>query len=154
VCMTSIIKKIGHPTAIFIGTLAYTVRLLGFSLLTNPWYVMIGEMIEGFGEGVLISAALMYCGTLVPPSSIVSFRGIIGIMYWGFGSIIGALVGGFISEKIGDRLTFRVFAAIGLVIACVYLLCSHAIIKFRKPKDLRNCVLTPVPTHDDQMEKN
>ncbi|CAL4095214.1 unnamed protein product, partial [Meganyctiphanes norvegica] len=154
VTISSIIQKIGYGVAIFIGTIGCFVRLLGFSLLSNPWYVLILELFEGIGNGFLQSAAIMYCGTLVTPSSIVTFRGIIGTVYWGLGPLIGSIAGGAISEELGDRLTFRLMSALALVVAFIYLLGYGAIIKFRRPKYMRNCAATPVPTNDDCSEKN
>lgn len=121
ICATPIVGKIGHVNALVIGTFLYAIRTLGLIFLTNPWWVLPFEILEAMTGGLFMTAALMYCTELVTLSSVTSFRGLIGVFYWGIGKLVGSSIGTIIRENIGDRGTFTVMTIFALTTSIIYL---------------------------------
>lgn len=58
---------------------------IGLSLLVDPWWVLPLDVFESLTNGVMFTAAVMYCTTLFTLQSIASFRGILAVFYFGIG---------------------------------------------------------------------
>ncbi|XP_066984651.1 major facilitator superfamily domain-containing protein 6-like [Macrobrachium rosenbergii] len=122
---------VGHPPIIVFGLLAYAVRYLGFSYLQDPWWVLPLEILESVANGLLFTSAIMYCTVLFPTETIASFRGVLGILYFGIGRLVGVIVGSEIRERLGHRITFRIWACTAVACATFYFLASSALKKSR-----------------------
>ncbi|KAL7301823.1 hypothetical protein TKK_0005430 [Trichogramma kaykai] len=117
-----IIDKIGHPNVIVIGLIFYAVRLIGYSMIYNPWYSLIFEVFESVTVSVSFTAAVVYIALLSTASTESSVQGILGALYFGIGKSIGNFVGGLLIDAIGIRPTFQIFAAVTLLTAVLYFL--------------------------------
>ncbi|XP_064089330.1 major facilitator superfamily domain-containing protein 6-like [Macrobrachium nipponense] len=124
-------KLVGHPPLIMFGLLAYAVRFLGLSFLQDPWWVLPLEILESIANGLLFTAAILYCTVLFPTETIASFRGMLGILYLGTGRLLGVTVGSEIRERLGHIITFRIWACIAFACATVYFLAFGKIKKCR-----------------------
>ncbi|CAL4061791.1 unnamed protein product [Meganyctiphanes norvegica] len=127
-CATAIVAKIGHVNAILIGVFSFFIRTLGLSFLTNPWWVLPFEILEAATGGLFMTAALMYCTQLVSLSSLASFRGLIGVAYWGIGKLLGSSIGTVLREDLGDRNTFRVMSGFALATTIIIPI-AHQLVK-------------------------
>ncbi|XP_071536271.1 uncharacterized protein [Panulirus ornatus] len=132
---------VGHPPLIAVGLFAYAVRLIGYSLLMDPWWALPLEVLESVANGLLFTAAIMYCTVLFSIESIASFRGVFGVMYFGVGKLLGTTIGSEIRELLGDRITFRVLAAAALLCSVAYCL-ALLILRRHRAKTLK---LIPCP---------
>ena len=113
---------VGHINVIVIGMLAYFVRLIGYSFLSNPVYVYPYEALEGFTMALMMTSAVTYVAKISSPSTIASVMGIMGALFFGVGKGAGSLFGGTLMSYIGARNTFRYFAGNALLCAIVYII--------------------------------
>ncbi|XP_069156153.1 major facilitator superfamily domain-containing protein 6 [Procambarus clarkii] len=114
------VRLMGHAPLIMAGLSAYAVRLVGMSVLIDPWWVLPLEMLESVANGLLFTAAIMYCTVLFPMDTITTFRGIFAVVYFGVGKLLGTAVGSEMREALGDRATFRVLAGTALAFTLIY----------------------------------
>ena len=82
-----IIKLIGHIPCLYIALFSYFVRFLGYSFLTNAWYVLPIELIHGVSFGLMYAAASAYASIISPKGMSATVQGLIGGLYFGFGKL-------------------------------------------------------------------
>lgn len=80
-----IIKRIGHANVIFIGFIFYGIRLLGYSLIYNPWHCLIFEAMESVTSSLSFTAAVTYAAKLSSITTDTSIQGMLGGLYYGVG---------------------------------------------------------------------
>ena len=102
-----ITDMIGHMNVIALGMFAYFVRMLGYSLVTNPVYIYPFEALEGLTMALMMTSAVTYVASISTPTTIASVMGIMGALFFGVGKGAGSLFGGIIMSYFGADMTFR-----------------------------------------------
>ncbi|XP_014252834.1 uncharacterized protein LOC106668510 [Cimex lectularius] len=120
-----IIDKIGHANVLFIGFIFYAIRLLGYSLIYNPWMCLIFEAMESVTSSLAFTAAVTYAAKLSTMTTDSSIQGLLGGLYFGVGKGAGSLIGGYLMEGVGTRPTYQIFSAVTLITGCIYFLFNH-----------------------------
>lgn len=64
-----LLKKIGHVHAMSLVLLGFGVRFFLYSLLTNPWYVLPIELLNGVTFGVFYATMASYASIVAPPGT-------------------------------------------------------------------------------------
>lgn len=64
-----ILKKIGHIHSMSLVLLGFGVRFLLYSILTNPWYVLPIELLNGVTFGIFYSTMASYASIAAPPGT-------------------------------------------------------------------------------------
>ncbi|XP_066158207.1 uncharacterized protein [Euwallacea fornicatus] len=126
-----IVKKLGHANVIFIGFIFYAIRLVGYSMIYNPWLCLIFEAMESITFGLSFTAAVTYAAKLSTVTTDTSIQGMLGGIYYGVGKGVGSLVGGYLIKPIGIRYTFQLFAVVILIIGLIYFAFYHFYMKHR-----------------------
>lgn len=85
-----IIRKIGHANVICIGFVFYAIRLLGYSLIYNPWFCLIFEAMESITSSLTFTAAVTYTAKLSTITTDSSIQGLLGGLYYGVGKYLKA----------------------------------------------------------------
>ena len=85
---TPIIEKFGHVNIIVIGFLVYAIRMLGYSLIYDPWLALIFEALECFTHALCFTAAITYTAKLSTSTTDSTIQGIFGGLYYGVGKLI------------------------------------------------------------------
>ena len=67
--------------------LAMGIRLLSYSFLTNPWYTLPIELLNGLTLGVYWSASASYAFLVAPPGAGSTLQGIFGAIFEGIGGL-------------------------------------------------------------------
>ncbi|XP_014276523.1 uncharacterized protein [Halyomorpha halys] len=117
-----IIARIGHANVLFIGFVFYAIRLLGYSLIYNPWMCLIFEAMESVTSSLSFTAAVTYAAKLSTMTTDSSVQGLLGGIYFGVGKGAGSLIGGYLMEAVGTRPTYQIFSAVTLLTGCLYFL--------------------------------
>ncbi|VEN58323.1 unnamed protein product [Callosobruchus maculatus] len=146
-----IVKRLGHANVIFIGFIFYAIRLMGYSLLYNPWLCLVFEAMESITFGLSFTAAVTYAAKLSTVTTDTSIQGMLGGLYYGVGKGIGSLVGGYLIHPIGIRHTFQLFSGTTLVIGMVYFGFYHVYMK--KHPSQGTDITKKDSTHSPKMEK-
>ncbi|CAL4059938.1 unnamed protein product [Meganyctiphanes norvegica] len=152
ICATAIVAKVGHVNSINIGLFSLFIRTLGLSFVTNPWWALPFQMLEAFTSGLFWTTAMMYCTQLVTLKSLASFRGLLGIAYWGIGRLLGTSIGTIIREHFGDRNTFRVMSGVALATTIIYLIANQILKKVRSQQHTLE-VTSQITTTERETEK-
>lgn len=115
-----IVEKMGRPNVFILSFIAYSVRLLGYSLIQNPWLALPFEALEVVTYQIMWVAAVTYFPVLAPENLLATMSALAGTTHYNIGRGVGALLGGNLMDKLDSRSTFRIFAAISLVSGIVY----------------------------------
>ncbi|XP_059612922.1 major facilitator superfamily domain-containing protein 6 isoform X2 [Phlebotomus argentipes] len=119
-----ILKKIGHIHAMSLVLLGFGLRFLLYSALTNPWWVLPIELLNGITFGIFYSTMASYASIVAPPGTEATLQGLVGAVFEGVGVSMGSLIAGILFAKIGGSLTFRYFG-----LGALLLLVLHVIVR-------------------------
>ncbi|XP_045537535.1 uncharacterized protein LOC106717587 [Papilio machaon] len=143
-----IINKLGHANVLFIGFVFYAIRLLGYSLIYNPWLCLIFEALESVTSSLSFTAAVTYAARLSSVTTDTSVQGLLGGLYYGVGKGSGSLIGGYLMKFVGTRPTYQIFAIATLLTGCVYYLFNKFYIGKRPYNDDNDICKKKPPTLD------
>ncbi|KAI5635585.1 MFS_1 like family domain-containing protein [Phthorimaea operculella] len=138
-----IIRRLGHANVLFIGFVFYAIRLLGYSLIYNPWLCLIFEALESVTSSLSFTAAVTYAARLSSTTTDTSVQGLLGGLYYGVGKGAGSLIGGYLMKFFGTRPTYQIFSAATLLTGCIYYLFNALYLRKRPGKS----------THDNDICK-
>ncbi|XP_030027566.2 uncharacterized protein LOC115445436 [Manduca sexta] len=130
-----IIRKLGHANVLFIGFIFYAIRLLGYSLIYNPWLCLIFEALESVTSSLSFTAAVTYAARLSSTTTDTSVQGLLGGLYYGVGKGSGSLIGGYLMKFFGTRPTYQMFAGATFITGCIYYLFNKFYIRKRSTGD-------------------
>lgn len=65
----AILQRIGHIHAMSLVLLGFGIRFLLYSVLTNPWWVLPIELMQGVTFGVFYSTMASYASLVAPPGT-------------------------------------------------------------------------------------
>ncbi|CAG4978357.1 unnamed protein product [Parnassius apollo] len=143
-----IIKKLGHANVLFIGFVFYAIRLLGYSLIYNPWLCLIFEALESVTSSLSFTAAVTYAARLSSITTDTSVQGLLGGLYYGVGKGAGSLIGGYLMKFVGTRPTYQIFALATFLTGCIYYLFNKFYIGKRSHDDGNDICKKIPPTTD------
>ncbi|KAJ8918772.1 hypothetical protein NQ315_015092 [Exocentrus adspersus] len=147
-----LIKKLGHANVIFVGFIFYAIRLIGYSLIYNPWLCLIFEAMESITFGLSFTAAVTYAAKLSTVTTDTSIQGMLGGLYYGVGKGVGSLIGGFLIKLIGIRSTFQSFAIGTAITGLIYFAFYHIYLK-KNPSQGTDITKKDVVADSQKIEK-
>ena len=80
-----VIKKFGNVKCLCLVCVAFSVRFTAYAFLTNPWYVLAIEPLQGITFGLMYAAASSYASLITPPGMHGTMQGLVGGLYFGVG---------------------------------------------------------------------
>ncbi|KAJ0183045.1 hypothetical protein K1T71_001021 [Dendrolimus kikuchii] len=125
-----LITQMGHVKVLCLGLVGNVLRFLYISWLTNPWWVLPFEFVQGVTHAAVWAACCSYIAHGAPPRLRSSAQGVLQGLHHGLGRGCGALLGGVAVYKWG---TTRTFAGYGLL--CGLVLAVFAFLNFRGGAD-------------------
>lgn len=81
----SILQRIGHVFSMSIVCVVFAVRLASYSVIQNPWMVLVIEPLHSVTYGLMYAAAITYASSITPPGTHGSVQSIIGSLHFSFG---------------------------------------------------------------------
>lgn len=114
------VKKIGATQLLILALLVYTVRLVGYSLLENPWWCIPYELMEAFTLHLMWVSTVGLAFKISPPGMLATLQAIVGGLNFGVGRGFGSLVGGSVMVVYDIRTAFRVLASLALGTAVLW----------------------------------
>lgn len=109
-----------------LGLAGNVLRFLYISWLTNPWWVLPFEFVQGVTHAAVWAACCSYIAHATPPRLRSSAQGVLQGLHHGLGRGCGAVLGGVAVARWG---TTRTFAGYGLL--CAVALAAFAFVNFR-----------------------
>ncbi len=134
--------KMGRKPMFLLGTVIF---LLGSSLCalsSNMIELILFRALQGIGAGALVPVAMTIMADIYPVAKRTKVLGFINAV-WGFASIIGPLLGGFITDQLNWHWIFLVNLPIGLI---MMLLIGIYLVEPKKPNenkislDIKGCL--------------
>lgn len=135
------VKKIGGVQLLLLALVVYFVRLMGYSLLTDPWWCIPYELMEAFTLHLMWVATVEMANVISPKGMPATLQGVVGALNFGVGRGFGSLVGGAVIVLFGIRAAFRVIGCMALTTAILY-----AVLHF--------FFLPPLEIHDEKSKTN
>ena len=86
-----IIKRIGHVRCLYIACVSFATRFIYYSLIQNPWLVLLAEPLQATAFGLMYAAASSYASEVTPSGMHGTVQGVIGSIYFGFGKRTSAI---------------------------------------------------------------
>lgn len=118
-----VIKTLGHSNTMTLVLGAFGVRFLLYSFITNPWYSLPIEILNGITFGIFYSTMTSYAHIISPPGFESTMQGIVGAAFEGLGVAIGSFVGGAVYKNYGGVFMFRAFGLFAIIL-CL----THAVV--------------------------
>lgn len=117
-----LLARFGSRRLIAVALVVYAARLLLYSLLAAPAWVLPIQLLHGLTYGVFLLGSVTLAHELAGKERAATAQGLLAAMSFGFGTLAGALVGGALLDLLGTVLLFRVAAAGMGVALLVFLL--------------------------------
>ncbi|CAK1588571.1 unnamed protein product [Parnassius mnemosyne] len=136
-----ILNKLGHINTMSLVLLAFGVRYILYSYLTNAWWVLPIEMLQGLTLGMFYPTMASYANAVSPPGTETTVQGLVGAVFEGVGTSLGSFIGGLLYETYGGPNTFRWFG-IGSLICCLL----HILVQYLIKDKVRHIELTKAYT--------
>ncbi|XP_049872352.1 major facilitator superfamily domain-containing protein 6-A [Pectinophora gossypiella] len=121
-----LITQMGHVKVLCLGLAGNVLRFLYISWLSNPWWVLPFEFVQGVTHAAVWAACCSYIAHHSPPGLRSSAQGVLQGLHHGLGRGCGAVLGGVAVARWG---TTRTFAGYGLL--CGVALAAFAFVNFR-----------------------
>ncbi|XP_063381946.1 major facilitator superfamily domain-containing protein 6 [Cydia fagiglandana] len=122
-----LITQMGHFKVLCLGLAGNVLRFLYISWLTDPWWVLPFEFVQGVTHAAVWAACCSYIAHHAPPGLRSSAQGVLQGLHHGLGRGCGAVLGGVAVAKWG---TTRTFAGYGIL--CGFALAGFAFLNFRE----------------------
>ncbi|CAF0952290.1 unnamed protein product [Adineta ricciae] len=120
-----LIHRFGHIKILYLGLLGNFVRFVYISIISNPWWVLPFEFIQGLTHAAVWATACSYLSQAAPENLRISCQGVLQGFHFGFGRGCGALFGGFFASSFGTDITFRVYGNICLIFVGIFTYVNH-----------------------------
>ncbi|XP_057668772.1 major facilitator superfamily domain-containing protein 6 isoform X1 [Diorhabda carinulata] len=111
-----LIRQMGHVKVLCLGLIGNTLRFLYISWLTNPWWVLPFEFMQGITHAAVWAACCSYIAHNTPIELRSSAQGVLQGIHHGLGRGCGAVIGGIFVSSFGSTATFRGYGIICLVV--------------------------------------
>ncbi|XP_023215518.1 major facilitator superfamily domain-containing protein 6-like [Centruroides sculpturatus] len=119
------IKQIGHTKVLCIGLFGNICRFLYISWLTDPWWVLPFEFIQGITHAAVWAACCSYITQATPSKLRSSAQGVLQGIHHGLGKGCGAIIGGLFVNSFGTRVTFRGYGFACLIVLFLFILINY-----------------------------
>ena len=81
----AIIERLGLVSCLYLALLCYALRMLVYSVLVNPWLVLLVEPLHCVTFGLMYAAASSYASIIAPPGMSATLQGLLGGLHFGIG---------------------------------------------------------------------
>lgn len=110
-----LVKKFGHIKIIYAGLIGNAIRFVYVSLLTEPYWILPFEFIQGITHALVWATATSYFAQSVPDDLRSSAQGLLQGIHFGLGRGCGAVLGGVLITSFGTKVTFAVYGVLCLL---------------------------------------
>jgi hypothetical protein len=124
---STFIVQFGHIKVLCLGLLCNVLRFLYITVLSNPWWVLPFEFVQGITHAAVWMACCSYIAHNTPPELRHSAQSVLQLLHHGLGRGLGAIFGGVMVTTMGTTSTFRTYTLI-----CFLALIAFAFLNFGK----------------------
>ncbi|XP_045603620.1 major facilitator superfamily domain-containing protein 6-like isoform X2 [Procambarus clarkii] len=131
-----IIKKMGKIPTFALSLTAFSLRLLLYSSVTNPWYFLPVDLLHGLSFGLFYPNMISYASSVAPRGAQATVQGIIKSIFIG-GVSSGAMVGGLLVKTVGGSRAYLYMGLFDVAFTLFFIIIQFLIYKIssRKSQD-------------------
>jgi MFS transporter, PPP family, 3-phenylpropionic acid transporter len=94
-----LLRRFGARGMLIIAMTAIGLRLICYSLTTQPWVVLVIQLVHGLTFAAIFTAGVYYADQIAPPGMKATTQGMFNGTMMGFGSATGGLLGGLLLDR-------------------------------------------------------
>lgn len=114
-------KAIGVFGVLTCSLCSYIMRLLIYAQMSSPWMAMPAEILRGTTFASMWAASTYYANHIAPAGMHSTMIAFLNAMYQGLGQSSGALVGGFLIDRLGSiQNAYRVYAGFDALLLSLF----------------------------------
>jgi PPP family 3-phenylpropionic acid transporter len=117
-----ILARLGARKMIVLALCAHAVRVLAYSFIRTPVWVLPVQILHGLSFSALWVASVSYANEIAPEGMGTTAQGLLNSVFFGLGGSVGALLGGSIYARWGFPVMFRLSALAALLGSAGFLL--------------------------------
>jgi PPP family 3-phenylpropionic acid transporter len=106
-----IMRRVGAEGLLTISFLTYALRWLLFSLITDPGWVLLPQILHGLSFGAFLVGGVNYVNERTPEGLSTTGQAVFNTVSYGLGAIAGSLLGGYLYDQVGMISLFRILSA-------------------------------------------
>lgn len=129
----TVIDKLGRAAVFALSFFSYSVRLIGYSYIRDPWLVFIFEAFEIITYQLMWVAAMTSCPVLAPKGLLATMTALTGTIHFSLGRGLGSLVGGYLIAAMSFPAAFRTFSAATFVCGVIYVVVHYFYLRKKMP---------------------
>ena len=107
-----LIKCLGYAGVLYLCLVAFMARLVAYTFIVDPWYVLPVESLHGFTYAATWSVCVSYASLISPPEIATTIQGVVSGVHFGLGWGIGGMGGGIVYKVYGAKLLFEACAVL------------------------------------------
>lgn len=104
--VSDIIAKYGHVKIFYAGLIGNSMRFLYVSLLTDPWWIIPFEFIQGITHALVFASASSYFAQSVSNDLSSTAQALLQALHFGLGRGLGSILGGLLISLFGNFFFF------------------------------------------------
>ena len=109
-----LLRRIGAAGLLKISFVTYMVRWFLFSFITQPELALMVQLLHGLSFGMFLVGSVTFLSERAPLGMETTAQAIFSTVTFGFGSITGAMLGGYLLDRVGISNLFVVLSGISL----------------------------------------
>lgn len=102
----------GRKNILLVGVSVFLLGSLACGLSSSPMALILARAVQGIGSASLFTTAFAVVADLFPPAERGKYQGLFGSVF-GFSSVVGPLVGGFITDALSWHWAFLINLPVG-----------------------------------------
>jgi PPP family 3-phenylpropionic acid transporter len=122
-----LLRRFGTRGMLIIAMTAIGLRLIAYSLATQPWVVLVIQLVHGLTFAAIFIAGVHYADQIAPPGMKATTQGMFGSTLMGFGSAAGGLLGGLLLQASGPSIMYRIVGMAVLAGLVLFLLVERRV---------------------------
>ena len=119
-----IVKKVSNQTLMGIAHIAYVCRVVGYTVIPNPWWLLVLEPLHGVTYACFQLSSVAIASKLANNKLQSTTQGLRS-SFLNFGAFIGYVIGGIVMERFNSNILYRVMAGIVLLTLILYMISSY-----------------------------
>ncbi|MBP7401120.1 MAG: MFS transporter [Clostridia bacterium] len=106
---------------VFSGSLM-VVRVMIYAFLPTPGFILLGQLLNGMTFMPVTYSAITYINNEMPAEYKTTGQSLLALVQQGAGNILGSVLGGVMSSRIGIGNTYAVFGAMLAVVTAIFVI--------------------------------
>jgi PPP family 3-phenylpropionic acid transporter len=123
-----LLRRFGARGMLVIAMATIGLRLVCYSLTTQPWIVLVIQLCHGLTFAAIYTAGVHFAGQIAPPGMQATTQGMFGGTLMGFGSAAGGLLGGLLLDRFSPGGMYAIAGTLVLAGLIAFLLVERRLV--------------------------